>query len=369
MVVPTAVAALPPLVHEQYPGAASESLRRPYRRRQPESSALYGLVRDHLDAFLEHSRQADPNGEGLPGFIEREFRRYLACGQLALGFARVRCPSCGHERLVAFSCKGRLCPSCWSRRAADTAADLVDRVLPEAPYRQWVLAFPWELRYGLATDRRLLSAMLGAFTRSLFAFHRARGRRLGIRDGQTGSVSFVQRFTASLALYPHLHVLVPDGLFVPDPEEPDGPLRFVQLPPPTDDELIDFTRRLAQRLAKVVLRHLARQEEGQGDELPEQALLRHYAGQALRSPAATAPLMPEPASQHPVLVKALTVRFAGLSLNASHLVPAGDRGRLERLCRYGLRAPFSAERFSRVSKGHPLRAAQARLGRCLPHRF
>jgi len=39
---------------------------------------------------------------------------------------------CGEERLVALSCKGRLCPSCWSRRAADLAADLVDRVLPVA---------------------------------------------------------------------------------------------------------------------------------------------------------------------------------------------------------------------------------------------
>ena len=39
-------------------------------------------------------------------FIEQEFRRYLDCGILAKGFARLRCPSCGFERLVAFSCKG-----------------------------------------------------------------------------------------------------------------------------------------------------------------------------------------------------------------------------------------------------------------------
>ncbi len=88
---------------------------------------------------------------------------------------------------------------------------------------------------------------------------------------------------ASLSLYPHLHVLVPEGLFVPDPADPDGPLRLEPLPAPSDTELVDLTCRLAQRLAKVARRHLTRQEEGQGDELPEQALLRHYAGQALRS--------------------------------------------------------------------------------------
>ncbi len=46
------------------------------------------------------------------------------------GFYRVRCPDCGHERLLGLSCAGRLCPSCWKRRMADGAAHLVDRVLP-----------------------------------------------------------------------------------------------------------------------------------------------------------------------------------------------------------------------------------------------
>jgi transposase-like zinc-binding protein len=54
-------------------------------------------------------------------------------------FVRVHCDACGKDRLVAFSCKGRgFCPSCGGRRMADTAAWLVDRVLPFVPVRQWV---------------------------------------------------------------------------------------------------------------------------------------------------------------------------------------------------------------------------------------
>ena len=53
------------------------------------------------------------------------------------------------ERLVAFSCKGRgFCPSCGARRMAQTAAWLVDDILPAldavpviekslAVYREW----------------------------------------------------------------------------------------------------------------------------------------------------------------------------------------------------------------------------------------
>ena len=34
---------------------------------------------------------------------------------------------------------------------ADTAAHLVDRVLPQVPIRQWVLSLPFALRYRLAS--------------------------------------------------------------------------------------------------------------------------------------------------------------------------------------------------------------------------
>jgi hypothetical protein len=101
---------------------------------------------------------------------------------------------------VAFSCKGRICPSCWSRRAASIAAHLVDNVLPDAPYRQFVLTFPWPLRLRLAMDRALLSDMLGLFLRTLMAWQRRRGRALGMRGGQTGAVTFIQRFGGALNL-------------------------------------------------------------------------------------------------------------------------------------------------------------------------
>ncbi len=43
---------------------------------------------------------------------------------------------------------------------ADTAAHLVDRVLPEVPIRQWVLSLPIPLRYRIAYDRELCSEVL-----------------------------------------------------------------------------------------------------------------------------------------------------------------------------------------------------------------
>jgi hypothetical protein len=80
----------------------------------------------------------------MPRFCVREVDAFLRCGMLAHGFARVWCEACGKDDVVAFSCKGRgFCPSCGARRMTDTAAWLVDRVIPdEAPVRQWVLSLP-----------------------------------------------------------------------------------------------------------------------------------------------------------------------------------------------------------------------------------
>ena len=70
----------------------------------------------------------------MPAFVHEEFERYLRCGRLEEGFLRVVCSGCRHEHLVAFSCKCRgFCPSCGARRMVETAAGLVEHVLPHVP--------------------------------------------------------------------------------------------------------------------------------------------------------------------------------------------------------------------------------------------
>jgi hypothetical protein len=52
----------------------------------------------------------------------------------------------------------------------DTAAHLVDRVLPDVPYRQWVLSLPRQLRFLLAYRPQLVRPALRIFLRSVFAW-------------------------------------------------------------------------------------------------------------------------------------------------------------------------------------------------------
>ncbi len=125
---------------------------------------LYEAVRETVATWLAEASEV---GRGLPRYVERDFARYLECGVLAHGFARVRCESCKDELLVAFSCKGRgVCPSCNAKRAHVTAVHLVEQVLPHVPYRQWTLSFPHRVRWVLLKDVGLLSDLLTVFLRA-----------------------------------------------------------------------------------------------------------------------------------------------------------------------------------------------------------
>ena len=63
-----------------------------YRRRRPEHTPPYRAMHGHLETYLALAREGHNDGEGVPQYVEGGFRRYLECG---------------HDFLIAFSCKGR----------------------------------------------------------------------------------------------------------------------------------------------------------------------------------------------------------------------------------------------------------------------
>src|SRR5690606_41800262 len=100
---------------------------------------------------------------------------------LQYGFVRAVCPSCQFERAVAFSCKGRgFCPSCAGKRSAEAVMHLLDHVLPLAPYRQWVLTFPFALRFWLAANNKLLSKVNKIATSEIAKFYTKKARAEGV---------------------------------------------------------------------------------------------------------------------------------------------------------------------------------------------
>ena len=315
-------------LYERTSGAAGQPLASGYQRRTPERTVLHELVSRHAQTLLAELRDAD--GRGLPRHVERELAAYLRCGLLAHGFARVRCQTCAAEILVAFSCKRRgICPSCTARRMADTAARLVDHILPSAPYRPWVLSLPKPLRLRLARHPAWTTWVGGLIVRAIAAWQRRVARARHLAAPQTGAITFVQRFGGLVNLNVHFHLLVPDGVFTPTAD--DG-LAFARLPAPTGTDLLA----ILDRVIRCIARRIADETGGGDDDAPDPgpdlfAQIQAEAVTTWRSPAtATSDVVRG--------TDCLRARSEGFSLHAGVVIADHDREALERLARYGASA-------------------------------
>jgi hypothetical protein len=250
----------------------------------------------------------------LPEFVRAEFERFLDCGLLCKGAALLTCDAdgCSGTQVIALSCKGRggWCGSCAGRRMVQTAANVVERVLPpEVPLRQFVVTFPYELRGRLGFDSKLLSAVSAMVVDCILSFYERRMRdvigplaRITLAepsqepvDGaeqpqppaktqrpktrrrklQSGTVTAVQRVNSDFKLNPHLHIVAIDGVFV---EQLDGaPPEFRQLPHLSSSEVADLITTIRIRLLALLTRRGVI-EDGRcrsGARLSYRALRRH----------------------------------------------------------------------------------------------
>jgi ribosomal protein S27AE len=334
-----------------------------YEPRCPAASVLHRIVQDHLETFLaEAARMRD--GEGVPQFVERAFRDCLRCGFLAGGFARLGCGDCGLERLVAFSCKGRaLCPSCGGRRMAERAAHLVDHVIPDVPVRQWVLSLPHRWRYRLAWDHDVCRRVTALFLRAVFRLLKDHARAAGAEQPRGGAVAIIQRFGGALNLNVHIHALVLDGVFVRDAA---GGVVFRPARRLTTLDVAEVLAAVEPQLGRLLGGAGLRADEHGGDpedggvdswadETPVLAGLAAASVQglvALGRHAGTR--VPRPGHARAPVDRPLGpchARWHGVDLHAGLIIPAGQRDRLERVCRYALRPPVTSERLALTADG------------------
>jgi hypothetical protein len=240
---------------------------------------------------------------------EPEFRRYLKCGILAHGFARARCSGCGHDFLIAFSCKGRgVCLSCNARRMAETAAHLVDQVIPRLPVRQWVLSLPKRLRYFLQHNPGAINGALHIFLRAVEALLRERSPDAGPR-AKIGAVAFTHRFGSFLNEHIHFYCVVIDGVF--DSSMDANTIRFHEATTLTNADIEETRDKVRKRIIwSFVQRGFLDRNDG------KEMILWEHGG--------------------------------GFSINASVRIEENDCAGLERLLRYCARPPFALERLEEL---------------------
>jgi len=241
---------------------------------------------------------------------------------------------------------------------AESAALLVDEVFPERPTRQWVLSFPYPLRFLFARRPEVMGRVLGIVYRCI-ATHLTKKAGFSPRTAQTGAVTLVQRFGSALNLNVHFHMLLLDGVYI---EPPDGSLRFRWVTAPSSAELARLTEAVALRIGRSLERAGALERDSEnsylaGDEL-EAGPMAQLLGASITYRIAGGPhqgrkvftLQTLPGCEAPFEGGAGTVD--GISLHAGVAARADQRQQLKRLCRYISRPAIAEQRLSLTPDGN-----------------
>jgi hypothetical protein len=156
------------------------------------------------------SRYTEAMGPLRP-VVSVSLRAFLRCGDLAQGFARIRCAQCEHEYLLPFTCKKRgACPSCHQRRSADAAAVIAGELCLPVPHRHIVLTVPRALRWVFRRNREHLSLLYAAAREAILLWLR---ERTGQPSGEIAAVAALHTFGDYLVFHPHLHLIAASGVF------------------------------------------------------------------------------------------------------------------------------------------------------------
>jgi len=279
--------------------SAMEPVQGLYTQREPKTSPLYRLVMDHFEELklCYQERFEQTYGSWKPHW-ESVVERFLQCGDLFYGFARVYCHVCCHTFIVPFSCKAReFCPSCEAKRRASWAMKIIEEVLPcDLAYRMLVFTIPICLRRIFMRERQLL----GDFARvSYDCTRRFLCEQFPGIDGVPYFVSAVQTWGDLGQIHPHLHCLVSLGI-------KDKVGVFYAAP-----ETLDFSA-LEQIFRSAMLKML--REKNRITEKTQKNLL--------------------------------SWKHSGFSTDASVAIAPGDSESLERVACYVLRPPISLQRLT-----------------------
>jgi hypothetical protein len=252
---------------------------------------------------------------------------------------------------------------------AQTAAHLVESVMPWVPTRQWVVPVLIPLRYWMASSRNLMAQVHTTIRTTIAQFYVNQVVRRGVKRHkvQPGSVSFVQHFGSRINVNFHFHVVFLEGVYL-DRSDVGLTPRFVKVEPPSDSDIATVLQKISHRVIRT-LRRLGYLEAGIDvavatgydpllDNEPE--LARRMAA-SVRQRIAFGERAGENVrrigsgfgyeGERPALTGPRCASVHGFAFHANTAIPAHRRDQLERLMRYTGKGAVSLERLEQEVNG------------------
>ncbi len=207
-------------VEQDYPSDGSGKRRQDYQWRDEADSNGHIPDRRQLGSV-----------QGIQGVIGKPLRqeeieeveKMLRCKDPRYGFATYVCLACGTQKIVGFSCNGRLCTYCGYRHAREYASKLADRLL-DLPYRFFTFTIPAGLRSLVSQNAKLLKivqdSMFIALQETLEVAYNnelvEKASKKGLKREKnlklkTGMLAGLQTFGGDMKTHIHEHCIIVDG--------------------------------------------------------------------------------------------------------------------------------------------------------------
>ena len=234
---------------------------------------------------------------------------------------------------------------------SELAAFLVDEVIPHVPIRQVVLTFPIPVRFWISKNPALQSQLLSISIRAYSRLLRKKAKAQGITGKlRYAVVSVIQRMGGSINLNPHYHSLWVDGLYDVSQKEPV----FVQLPPPTDEEIKELVETISKRIIRCLKRKGYRVDEFSNDEQEDDEIFTEVQSASVQSLIALGERRGKKVRRLGVVERGYLdgaiiegprcASHNGFSLHADVSCGAEEREKLEHMARYIARPPVAMDR-------------------------
>ena len=250
---------------------------------------------------------------------------------------------------------------------AEAVEHLVDHVLPHAPYRQWVLTFPFALRFWLAANNRLLSKVNKIATSEIGKFYTRRAEDECVTAPLPGAITFIQRSGSALNAALHLHILALDGVYRTPAADGVAP-RLHAVSGPSDEDVSRVVEKIAKRTVKLLRRHGYLDSDAEfvmrpdaDDMFQDNAAITAALGASVQSKIAFGPRAGQFVrkigkgfgfeEEAPLVKGTKCATINGFNLQAATFVGATNRKRLEELVAYMTRPPLAASRLSVNDEG------------------
>ncbi len=210
---------------------------------------------------------------------------------------------------------------------------------------------PYNHRYILSSDQKLLNKVLKIFHRVITSHYINKAKQKKLIDPNTGAITVIQHFGGALNLNIHFHSLYLDGVFHTDARGEQNFINFT----PTDEEVTRLTELLYHRIGRAFIRagYLAENDDKELYENDSQLnliksqsvcnLVDNYQRPKSIGRYWTPPFLEFSGSK--------SCSLEGFSLHANTKIRKGDRGGLEKLCRYVCRGAIPKDRISQDEYG------------------